>query len=373
MTVLGSLARRPQNAVQATAWGDWAGDQQQGRKVGLSNAWQLLTVYGCTRFIADGIATLPVDVLRRRSDGSPEEVRTPAWLERPSPDLEFVAWCTQVLSSLLLAGNAYCWQRYIEGRLVNLIPLDPSTVDVFRRDGRKWYRINGDEIDPFNILHIPGVMFPGSDVGLSPVEAARQIIGMGMSMEDFGARFFDQGSTLSGVIEVPGELAPEKARDMARSWSKAHSGTRKSHLPGVLQGGATWKQMGVTNEQGQFLESRKFTASQIASEMFLIDPSEMGLPVEGSSLTYANLEQRNARKVQVTFLPWIVRLERALTALLPRPQYVKFNVNGLLRGDMKTRFDSYAVGITNGFMTPNEARGFEDWESLPEGGTTDGP
>jgi hypothetical protein len=134
-----------------------------------------------------------------------------------------------------------------------------------------------------------------------------------------------------------------------------------------LIGGAEWKPTGVTNEQSQFLETRKFTASEICSQMFQIDPAEMGLPVEGSSLTYANLEQRNARKVQVTFLPWITRLENALTALLPRPQYVKLNVNGLLRGDTKTRFDAYAVGINNHFMTPNEARDFEDWQPL-EGG-----
>jgi phage portal protein BeeE len=101
--------------------------------------------------------------------------------------------------------------------------------------------------------------------------------------------------------------------------------------------------------------------------MFQIDPAEMGLPVDGSSLTYANLEQRNARKVQVTFLPWITRLETALTSMLPRPQYVKLNVNGLLRGDTKTRFEAYGVGIDKKFILPNEARDFEDWAPIDGG------
>ena len=179
---------------------------------------------------------------------------------------------------------------------------------------------------------------------MSPVEAARQTIGQGMSAQEYGARFFGQGASLSGVIEVPGTLEDKAARELAKRWSRDHSGPRKANLPGVLEGGAVWKPTGVTNEQAQFLETRKFAASEIASQMFLIDPAEMGLPVDGSSLTYANLEQRNARKVQVTYLPWMVRLERFISALLPTGQYAKFNVKGLLRGDTKTQYESYEIG-----------------------------
>ena len=370
--MLGSLfgKGRPVAAIQSTPWGDW-GDSAtvaaSGARVSVSSSLQLLTVYGCNRFIADGVSTLPVDVLRRRPDGSPEQIPTPAVIAQPTPDLDFTAWATQILTSLLLAGNAYVLVTRSGRQVVELLPLDPAKIQVVRRNGRKVFVSGGTELSAFEVLHIPGVMFPGSDVGLSPVEAARQAIGVGMSAKEFGGRFFGQGTTLSGVIEVPTELNADKAKEMARSWAKSHGGASKSNLPGVLQGGATWKPTQLSNEQSQFLETQGYTASEIAGQMFLIDPAEMGLPVQGSSLTYANLEQRNARKVQVTFLPWIVRLERALTALLPRPQYVKLNVNGLLRGDTKTRFDAYAVGITNKFMVPNEAREFEDWSPLPGG------
>lgn len=372
MTVLKViLPSRPSNAIQATPWGDWSGSGTPtwaGANVTESTATQLLTVYGCVRFIADGISTLPVDVLRRRRDGSTEEVSTPEpWIARPTTDLDFTSWATQFLSSLLLAGNFYGLKVFQQGRLSEIIPMDPTQVTVHRIRGRKLFLADGKWFDEYDILHVPGLMWPGSDVGLSPVEAARQSIGQGMSAQEYGARFFGQDASPSGVIEVKSELTPEKARNMARSWAKKHGGKSKSGLPAVLDGGAVWKPTGVTNEQAQFLETRRFTAAEIAASMFLIDPPEMGIGVEGQSLTYSNLEQRNIRKVQVTFLPWIVRLEKALTGLLPRPQFVKLNVNGLLRGDMNTRMRSYAVGIQNKFLVPNEARAFEDWPPLPGG------
>ncbi len=371
MTVLGTLSQRPQNAIQSTPWGDWTGTSttDAGQTVTNKTALQHLTVYGCNRFICDGISTLPVDVYRRRADGSPEELATPRIVATPTADLVFTSWATQVLSSLLMAGNFYGFRTYTGGTLTEVVPIDPERVTVRRENGRKVFLIEGRPFTAFEIMHIPGVMWPGSDVGMSPLEAARQTIGHGMSAKEFGARFFTQDATMPGVIEVPGELDPPKAKEMARQWaaSRRKAGDTKVKLPGVLVGGATWKATGVTNEQSQFLETSQYTASEIASQMFQIDPAEMGLPVEGSSLTYANLEQRNARKVQVTFLPWITRLEAALTSMLPRPQYVKLNVNGLLRGDMKTRYDSYAVGIQNRFVLPNEAREREDEPPLDGG------
>jgi phage portal protein BeeE len=147
------------------------------------------------------------------------------------------------------------------------------------------------------------------------------------------------------VIETPTSLppppAPGSAEGIAKAAMRRHGGKAKAHLPLVLEGGATWKQTEVTPEQAQFLQTRQYTAAEISSQMFLIDPTEFGLSMDkGSSITYSNLEQRNARKVTVTFLPWIVRLERAVSSLLAGRSY-KFNVGGLLRGDTKTRWETY--------------------------------
>lgn len=361
-TVLGVRVRPEQRAIQATAWGDWdgGGSTWAGVRVDTQSATQLLTVYAATRFIADSIATLPVDCFRDTGDGR-VEITPPMWLTQPTVDLDRTAWLTQILTSLLLDGNAYLWRTYdTDLRLRELIPLDPTKVSVRRVDGRKRFTIAGRDADSFDVLHISGLMFPGADRGMSPVEAARQSIGMGLSAQEYGARFFGQDGTPGGVIEVPTELLPDKAREMANAWARRHSGKRKAHLPGVLEGGATWKATGVTNEQAQFLETRRYTAAEIAGQMFLVDPSELGIGVDGTSLTYANLEQRATRRVQVTLLPWIVRLENAFSAILAKPRFVKFNVNGLLRGDTKTRYETYAIGITNKILDPEEAREFED-------------
>lgn len=377
MTVLGALARTGsgQRAIQSTPWGEWPGDNAgaatwAGPRVDNNSALQLLTVYGCNRFICEGISTLPIDVFRTREDGTRVEAPTPAWLEQPTADLDRVGWLTQILTSLLLDGNAYLRRVFDDQvRLTELVPLDPAKVKPFRRsDKSKGYRVNGIEVSSFEIIHIPAVMPPGADEGMSPVEAARQTIGSGLSAEEFAARFFSQGATLSGFVEVPNELSPKNAREMAQNLARRHGGARRAHLPGVLTEGATWKSAGVTQEQAQFLQTRQFTAAEICAFLFLIDPTEFGISMDkGSSITYANLEQRNARKVQVTFLPWLVRLERVLSALLPQPRFLKFNVGGLLRGDLKTRFEAHNIGIRAKFLTPNEVREKEDMPPLDGG------
>jgi HK97 family phage portal protein len=370
--VIGALlSRQPATGdpKALTAWGDWSGSGSPtaaGVSVTPSSATQLLTVYGCDRFISDGISTLPKDTFGVGRDGIATETDPPDWVKNPTPDLDWIAWCGQALSSMLLGGDLFAYKVYARGELQQMIPIDPTIVEVHRKSGRKMYRINGVEFSSFEILHVPAVMFPGAERGMSPVEAARQSIGMGMAAQEFGGKFFGQGTTLSGVIEVPTELTPDQAREMASLWGKRHGGSSKSNLPGVLVGGAAWKPTQLSNEQSQFLETRGYTASEIAGQMFLIDPAEMGLPVQGTSLTYANLTERNERRVQVTFLPWIVRLEHALSALLPDGEYLKINTNGLLRGSTKTRWDTYKVGVDLGALEVGEIRALEDLPPLPD-------
>jgi HK97 family phage portal protein len=356
-------------AINSTPWGTWPGEAfgptWAGAQVDSRSALQLLTVYGCVRLITDSIATLPLHVYREVDD-VPQKMPVPQWLITPTVGLSRTAWMTQVLSSLLLDGNAYIGVKRSTSGIVELVAIPCSSVQIRRENGSPRILVDGRE-PSYQVVHIPGLMLAGDDVGYSPVEAARQSIGTGKAAQEYGARFFDSGGTNGGVIEVPGTMTPEQTAELARQWARKHSGRDKAHLPGVLEGGAKWVATGVTNEQAQFLETRGFTAAEIAGQMFLLDPSDLGIPVSGTSLTYANLEQRNLRRVQVALLPWIVRIEDALSLLLPQPRYVKLNVNGLLRADMKTRFESYAIGITNQFMVPNEPRAFEEWEPLPGG------
>lgn len=341
--MLSRLFTQPtEERAQATVWGNWPGDNTSSSPVVTpTSAMQLLAVSGCVRLITDSISTLPVDVYRERADGVREEISKPRWLKNPTVDLDFTSWASQVLTSLLLHGNAYCAVTRSGTQIVEVVPVDPSTVHVARVAGRKVYLVGNREFTG-ELVHIPAAMLPGTDVGMSPLEYARQSISLGLSAQTFGADQFDQSLNMPGVIEVPGAMQPGKMSEMAQAWRKART-RRGRGLPGVLEGGATWKPTGVTNEQAQFLQTRQWTAAEIAAQVYMVDPSDLGIPVNGSSLTYANLEQRNLRRLQVTFLPWIIRIEKALSTLLPNPQYVKFNVDGLLRADSSARWTNYRI------------------------------
>ena len=361
--MLGGVLRSSAPETRESVWSQFDTNQARasttwtGQHVTTSSAMQLLAVYGSVTLITDQISTLPVDTFRRTAGVSTEVVK-PTWLTEPTVDLGFPEWCSQVLMSLLLAGNAYIVvTRNGQGEIVELVPLDPERVKPFRESGRLRYRVNGVTF-PGEILHIKGRMLPGSDVGLSPIEYARQTIGLGTSALQYGGEFFSGEGLMPGVIEMPRPAQPGLMADIATQWQRIRRSGGRGR-PGVLQDGATWKPTGVTNEQAQFLATRNFTAAEIAGQMFLLDPSDLGIGVDGSSLTYANLEQRNARRLQVALLPWIVRIERAVSALLMSAQ-MKFNVEAFLRGDTLARFQAYEIGAGIGVLTVDEMRELED-------------
>lgn len=356
---------------QATTWGTWPGDAGGSTWAGVAvdkdKALQLLAVYGSVRMISDGISTMPVDVYRKKPDGTSEELSTPSWIDEPTMDLCFSEWCSQVLTSLLLDGNSYiAVMRNDRGVIVELIPLANESVDVVRQNGRKVYQVNGVPF-PGELVHIKGLMLAGSDVGLSPVAYARQTIGLGLATEKYGGQFFDGPGNMPGVIEMPKPAQPGIMAETAKAWQKFRKQGGQG-LPGVLQDGATWKPTGVTNEDAQFLATQQWTAAEIAGQMFLLDPSDLGIAVPGSSLTYANLEQRNARRLQVSFLPWITRVEHAISALLFNPRYMRFNPAALVRGDLLTQYQAFRIGLGDGvpFLVVDEVRDKIDLPPMPD-------
>lgn len=331
--------------AQATTWGDWPGDGGvSAQPVNVSSALQLLAVSGSVRLITDSISTLPVDVFSSRA--STVEVTKPSWLMQPTVDLDFVAWCSQVLTSLLLHGNAYCvvLRNPQTAAIVELVPVDPGSVTVWRPvGGRKTFLVGGV---PFGgeILHIKGIMLPGSDVGLSPLEYARQTFGLGLEALRFGQDSLEQFNNMPGVIEDPGKPSPDQVGAMAQAWKRARQ-KRNRGLPGYLTGGATWKPTGVTNEQAQFLQTRQWTASEIVGQVYLIDPREFGIPITGSTLDYTTAESRKTNLLTKALLPWIIRVENAVSSLLPNPRYMKFNTDAFLRGDSSARWSIYEAAM----------------------------
>jgi len=155
-------------------------------------------------------------------------------------------------------------------------------------------------------------------------------------------------------------------REIRDQWLASHGGSSRSHLPVVLSGETTYQAIAVTPEQAQFLESRQFSDAQIAGQLFLVDPSMLGISTGGSTLTYQNLEQRGHHLVRHSLLRWIVRVENGLSQLLPGSQHLKFNVNGLMRGDLTSRYNSYKTAaeintlLGAPLLSVQEMRDFED-------------
>lgn len=360
--------------AQATVWGNWPGDVATSGEVTQASALQLLAVAGCVRLITDSIATLPVDVYREDNTGIRTEVSKPYWLKEPTVDLDFTAWCTQLLTSLLLHGNAYVIVTREGARIVELIPVDPTAVTVRRVQGRKSFIVHGVPF-PGEMRHIKGLMLPGSDTGLSPLEYARQSISGGLSAQQFANDNFDQGLNMPGVIEAPGVVSPDVIQATVQAWKRARS-KRNRGMPGMLQAGMVWKPTGVTNEQAQFLQTRQWTAAEVAAQVFLVDPRELGIPLTGSTLEYTNAESRKADLAQKALMPWMARIEAMITALLPNPQFMKFNLDAFLRADSSARWSIYetasrintaatALGMPP-VLTTTEMRDFEDLGTVEE-------
>ncbi len=330
-----------------SGWGSWGVDASPtwaGANVTVDSASQLLAVYGSASFITDEIATLPVSL---------EGPARADWIDHPSEGLDRIPWMSQIVWSLMLSGNAYIAVIQSGRSIAAMDIIDPSKVKVTREDGNKVFRVSGHRMD-MPIIHIPGRMRPGDLVGMSPVEWCRQTIGLGLAATKYGAEFFSTDGSMPGVIEAPHPMQPETMREIGRQWQRKRK-TGGRGLPGVLQNGATWKTTAINSEQAQFLQTRKWNAAEIAGQIFMLDPSDLGIPVEGSSLTYANLEQRTTRRLQVALMPWIRRIEIALSPWVAGGQY-RFDVDSRLRGNTRESYETLKVALDAEFFTVDEVR-----------------
>jgi HK97 family phage portal protein len=353
-----------------TVWGagsDLESLNLSGVNINSNTAFEVVAFWSAVSLISDTIATLPIDSFIRR-DGNRRPYRPrPAWVDQPDVDMTRQAHYQQVLVSLLVSGNSYTRIfRNASGDVVNLVVLDPNTVTVRRSAiGRKIFLIenSGETLTSDEIIHITDLIQPGSLVGLSRVQNLKEALGLSSAMQSFASRFFGTGATTQGIIEYPGNLTPDQAKQLRDGFDSAHRGFRRAHKTGVLSGGASYKQTTVPNDAAQFLESRRFSVEEIA-RAFNIPLSMMGVP---GTQSYASVEQNAIQFVTHTLRPYIEKMEWSYSRLLPNEAFLKFNVDGLLRGDFNSRISAYSVGLQSGFMSVNDVRRLEDLSST-EGG-----
>jgi HK97 family phage portal protein len=218
-------------------------------------------------------------------------------------------------------------------------------------------------LSPSDVLHIPGLGFDGL-VGYSPIAMAKNAVGLAIATEEYGAKFFANGAAPGGVLEHPGTIKdPQKIKE---SWNAAYQGSGNSHRVAVLEEGMKYQPIGISPEQAQFLETRKFQINEIA-RIFRVPP-HMLADLEKSS--FSNIEQQSLEFVKYTLDPWVVRWEQSMCrALLMESEksklFIKFNVDGLLRGDYVSRMSGYATARQNGWMSANDIRELENLDRIP--------
>jgi len=349
------------------------GSTAAGKSVTPESARRIATVWACQSLIADAIAGLPMDAYQetilRSGEKRSKPIPLPPWLETPNPfETPYSFWHKVMISLLGGDGNAFIHTVRTGGKTGPIIAAfvwDPGSVEVDEDSETPRYRYKGIWYDESEVLHIPAFTVPGKRRGISVIEhGAREAFGLAMAAEEFGARFFSQGTTMSGIVQHPGTPKPNEVALMRATLRKTHSGLKNSHAVGILTGGATWQQVSITPEQAQFLETRRFQSIEIA-KLYRVPPHIVDPTVQ--STWGSGIEEQNAFFAQYTLLPWTVRLEQAIKSRLPGGQVVKFNMAALLRAKLSERYAAYVQAITNGFMNADEVREKEDLPPLPDG------
>jgi HK97 family phage portal protein len=332
-----------------------------GEPVTTDTALRLSTMWGCVRLLADSVSTLPLHVYRGE-DRDP--ITPPPLLQRPSADFpELADWLWAIVASVLTTGNAWglVTARAGAGMLAAQVDLvDPARVSVtLGGEGRRVIRVGGVEQDPADLFHVRGYPWPGQLEGLSPVAYFREAIGLGLAAEKYGAKFFGDSAIPSGYLHSDQKLGDEQAAKLKAVWDKAHKGKRDT----AVLGGVTYQTVSIPNDQAQFIESQRFNVSTIC-RIYGVDPRMMGGET-GGHMDYSSPEMLSTDFLQFTLRPWLYRVERAVSRLLPRTQRARFNAGGFVRATLADRYAAHESGIRAGWLLRSEVRELEDRPPVP--------
>lgn len=339
-------------------------------------ALSCMAVYAAVRLISETIGSLPGHVMRQtemRKDKALDHPLYPIIHEQANPEQTAMEWRETAMGHLLLRGNHYS-EKQLDGggRLIALWPIHPDRVQIVRPAPSAPLRYivrmpNGQDVTlgPDRMLHLRGLGSNGI-TGYSTIAVARQTIGLAIAAQEYGARLFKNDTRPGGVLEHPGKLSDQAYKRLKTSVEQEHQGLTNAHRMMILEEGMKWEQIGINPDDAQFLESRKFSVTEIA-RLFNVPPHKLR---DLERATFSNIEHQNIEFVTDTIRPWLVRLEQRLTIDLLTPQervahFVKFTVEGLLRGDIQTRFAAYQTAKQNGWMNTNEIRELEDMNPLP--------
>ena len=347
------------------------GNSSAGEVVDAESAMGLIAVQAAVRLLVNDIRSLPVDVYRG-SGSRRAEISKPAWMLTPNllnPNYTWTDYVGQIVYSMLTEGESFT-RCFPDTRALSGVGVIPATsiLDI-KADALQvtYHTATGPALTPNEVVHIPWVLPPGKLRGLNPIEAAAEGLGIGLASDRFTGRFFGEGATLSGWIEFPAGAEPtdEQVKGIKADFRRKHQGARRSHAVGALTGGAKYVPFDYNNKDAQLQELRDAIVEDVA-RLFGIPPHMLGSQKPGA-VGYASVEQRSIDYVTHAVLPIVNRIEAGHNRLLRGGEtYLKFNVNGLLRGDAQSRATYYGQMAQIKVMRREEIRAFEDLPYDPD-------
>lgn len=358
-------------------WGpsadEWRAVNTTGERVDVETALRNIAVQAAVRLLVNDIGSLPVDAYRSQQDGK-KELTKPGWVTTPNPSNPNATWEDYVKATvygMLTDGNAFTYCFPSVARPEAIRALDPAEVEIHGGAGFAGvtYHVRGigEELTPAEIVHMPWMVQPGKHRGLNPIQAAAQGLGIAIAADKFVGSYFGNGAILSGVIEFPlgSDPTPEQVAELKADFQRKHVGARKSHAVGALTGGATFKPFDYNNRDAQLLELRDSIVEDVA-RLFGIPPHMLGSQKPGA-VGYASVEQRSIDYVTHAVLPIVRRIEIGHARMLRGSQtYLRFNVEGLKRGDQNARAVFYTSMLQNKVIRREEVRALEDLPYDPE-------
>jgi HK97 family phage portal protein len=320
-------------------------------------------VLSAVTLLADSIATMPLQVYRD-NNGTVQQLPIPSVFVKPNDDQNMFEFVHQVIATLAVHGNAFIYApRNAGGAPVEMRCLHPLLVNVVVGDeGNRNYSYGKMMIDNDSMYHISWLRFPNQAYGVSPLDAMRNIIGTGIAIDRFLAQFYGDGATPSSVLETDQQVTMEQAEILRTTWEDSHWKRRR---PAVLAGGLKWRSVTASASDMDTMEHRESIVRDIARAYRI--PLHLIAGTGGDNQTYQNVESAGINFVRHTLLPWMHRLEDTLSSMLPAPQRVRLNADGLMRGDLNSRVMAQQIQIQTGTLSPNEARQSEGREPY-EGG-----
>ena len=347
-----------------------------GETVTYDSALTLSAVYAAIRLLSDSVSTLSLDVLFR-SNGSEQKFRPlPSWVRNMSTELRNHEILGQVVTSLLLDGNAYlATLRDDTGRVLSLSVLDPTDItpnlttdeDGFQRLTFTSAKAGGVTLTSRDITMVRGLMKPGEITGVSPITAAREFIGLGLATQRFGSGFFGNNATPGSVIEVPGQLSPEGAQALTTAWNDIHKGPANGNRLAVLTESAKFSKIALSPEDSQFLETRQATVQDVA-RLYGVPPHLLA-DASGSTSWGSGLHEQNVAFSQYSLRPLVTRVEAALTSIMRSEgiavAYARFDLESMRRVTAD-RWASYSTAIQTGVLSIDEVRAYEGLAALPD-------